>query len=196
MGEQICEENKRNPRMRFKAAVRAVGYFTRQASLARTNSDYSDVPVEDVLAVPELLFNAEEEVVLNWRKGNLLGNGAFGEVFMGLDEDIGALLAAFDHPNIVRYLGAQQEQHKLFILMEYMPGGSLETLLKRFGAFTERMTRRYLRQILCGLSYLHSVGVVHRDIKGANILLSSDGLVKLADFGASKRIECVMNASG
>ena len=139
-------------RLRFKAAVRAVGYFTRQASLARTNSDYSDVPVEDVLAVPELLFNAEEEVVLNWRKGNLLGNGAFGEVFMGLDEDIGALiaakqievpsmkqsheqrkwirslkqeialLAAFDHPNIVRYLGAQQEQHKLFILMEYMPG--------------------------------------------------------------------------
>lgn len=49
--------------------------------------------------------------------------------------------------------------------------------------------KAYTRQILCGLDYLHTHGIMHRDIKGANILVDNSGFVKLADFGASKRIE-------
>ena len=57
------------------------------------------------------------------------------------------------------------------------------------GRFNEAIIKIYTRQILTGLEYLHSHGIMHRDIKGANILVDNTGLVKLADFGASKKIE-------
>jgi len=80
--------------------------------------------------------------------------------------------------------------------MEYMPGGSIEAMVTRFGAFPEKMCRGYTRQILVGLAYLHAKSIAHRDIKGANILLNNDGTVKLADFGSSKRIEKLFKRSG
>ncbi len=57
------------------------------------------------------------------------------------------------------------------------------------GSFKESVIRVYTRQILLGLEYLHHRGIMHRDIKGANILVDTTGLVKVADFGASKQIE-------
>ena len=59
----------------------------------------------------------------------------------------------------------------------------------RAGAFKESVVRVYTRQIVLGLEYLHQNKIMHRDIKGANILVDNTGLVKLADFGASKQIE-------
>jgi len=229
INSDVVEEDidrMRHPRFRLQAAGRAVGHFSLRAMSLRKSADDVSEGTSEVEGKAIRVSDGDEEVNVSWRKGNMLGQGAFGEVFLGLDEDSGALmavkqfevptadcsveqqkwikslkleigmLAAFDHPNIVRYIGVQQRDHLLYILMEYMPGGSIEALLRRFGPFKERMTRHYLRQILSGLGYLHAAGVVHRDIKGANILLSSDGAVKLADFGASKRIECVMTNSG
>eukprot|EP00760_Papus_ankaliazontas_P033008 PhM_4_TR6131/c3_g1_i1/m.55767 len=72
--------------------------------------------------------------------------------------------------------------------MEYVPGGSIESLVRRFGRLHDRIVRMYTRQILVGLEYLHRHGVLHRDIKGGNILVTDRGVVKLADFGCSKRI--------
>ncbi len=81
--------------------------------------------------------------------------------------------------------------------MEYMPGGSVKDQLKAYGALTENVTRKYTRQILEGVSYLHSNMIVHRDIKGANILRDSAGNVKLGDFGASKRLQTIcMSGTG
>lgn len=68
---------------------------------------------------------------------------------------------------------------------EFVPGGSISSLLKRFGAFSEDIVRKYSRDIVKGLSYLHKHGVIHRDIKGANLLVIQSGEVKLADFGCS-----------
>jgi serine/threonine protein kinase len=77
--------------------------------------------------------------------------------------------------------------------LEYVPGGSIASLLKKFGAFSETVTKKYTYQILRGLEYLHGHQIMHRDIKGANILADDLGACKLADFGASVLIENLSN---
>lgn len=113
--------------------------------------------------------------------------------------DIEDLLGEIDvmrhlqHPNIVMYLGAvvdsTNNSPSLLIFQEWVSRGSLAALLKDTGPFSLPMVRNFTRQILIGLAYLHEMRIVHRDIKGGNILVHNEGLVKLADFGASKRIE-------
>ncbi|XP_029363427.1 mitogen-activated protein kinase kinase kinase 3 isoform X2 [Echeneis naucrates] len=164
---------------------------------------------------------------VTWRQGKLLGQGAFGRVYLCYDVDTGRELAAkqvqFDpdspetskevsaleceiqllknlhHERIVQYYGCLRDHNErtLTIFMEYMPGGSVKDQLKAYGALTENVTRKYTRQILEGMSYLHSNMIVHRDIKGANILRDSAGNVKLGDFGASKRLQTIcMSGTG
>ncbi|CAA7053275.1 unnamed protein product [Microthlaspi erraticum] len=164
---------------------------------------------------------------ISWRKGQLIGRGAFGTVYMGMNLDSGELLAVkqvliaancaskektqshiqeleeevkllknLSHPNIVRYLGTVREDDTLNILLEFVPGGSISSLLEKFGPFPESVVRRYTRQLLFGLEYLHSHAIMHRDIKGANILVDNKGCIKLADFGASKQVAELATISG
>jgi serine/threonine protein kinase len=72
--------------------------------------------------------------------------------------------------------------------MEYIPGGCLTKLIEEYGTLDEKLIKIYLKQILNGLNYLHKKGIVHRDLKSANILLDSNGCVKLADFNCAGRI--------
>ena len=73
--------------------------------------------------------------------------------------------------------------------MEYMPGGSLQSLLRQYGAFDEGIIRNFTKQLLEGLDYLHSNHVIHADLKGANILFDGKEHIKLSDFGAARYIE-------
>eukprot|EP01097_Dermamoeba_algensis_P011313 TRINITY_DN874_c0_g1_i1.p1 TRINITY_DN874_c0_g1~~TRINITY_DN874_c0_g1_i1.p1 ORF type:complete len:225 (-),score=14.22 TRINITY_DN874_c0_g1_i1:472-1146(-) len=98
------------------------------------------------------------------------------------------ILSTLRHDNIVQYYGACFEKKTLQIFLEYVPGGSIASLLIKFGPLNEQVIAAYTRQILLGLVYLHKHKILHRDIKGANILVDNNGVVKLADFGASKRI--------
>ncbi|KAG5188435.1 kinase-like domain-containing protein [Tribonema minus] len=98
-----------------------------------------------------------------WKLGPCIGRGAFGQVHMGLDQMTGELIA------------------------EWVPGGSICSILQNFGPFTERITRCYAHQILQGIMYLHSCGIVHHDLKGDNVLVSTSGVVKIADFGTSEQ---------
>eukprot|EP01041_Mallomonas_annulata_P007685 gene7685-15732_t len=123
-----------------------------------------------------------------WRLGEKIGSGSFGDVFQGMN-DKGKLFA-------VKRLQMGGKKADLISLVDeidlmrpWIPGGSVAHLLKRFGPFEVGVVRRYTMQILCGLQYLHSHNIVHRDIKGGNILIDDDGTVKLADFGASTVIE-------
>ncbi|KAJ5908448.1 Protein kinase byr2 [Penicillium taxi] len=99
------------------------------------------------------------------------------------------LLQGMHHPNIVQYLGTSADDQFLNIFLEYVPGGSIATMLKQYNTFQEPLVKNFVRQILAGLSYLHSCDIIHRDIKGANILVDNKGGVKISDFGISKRVE-------
>ncbi|CAK8570973.1 unnamed protein product [Lathyrus sativus] len=93
-------------------------------------------------------------------------------------------------------LGTVREEDTLNILLEFVPGGSISSLLGKLGAFPEAVIRTYTKQILLGLEYLYKNGIMHRDIKGANILVDNKGCIKLADFGASKQVVELATMSG
>jgi serine/threonine protein kinase len=112
-----------------------------------------------------------------------------------------SVLQSLKHTNIVQYLGTAVEGSCLNIFLEYVPGGSIASLIKKFTTMPEEglhesLVRNYTKQILSGLQYLHSNQIIHRDIKGANILVDDKGVIKLADFGASKKIEEIVAQAG
>ncbi|XP_053700908.1 mitogen-activated protein kinase kinase kinase kinase 5 isoform X3 [Synchiropus splendidus] len=92
------------------------------------------------------------------------------------------------HHNIVAYFGSYLCREKLWICMEYCGGGSLQDIYHVTGPLSELQIAYVCRETIQGLGYLHSKGKMHRDIKGANILLTDDGDVKLADFGVAAKI--------
>ena len=93
-----------------------------------------------------------------------------------------------NHPNIIKYIFSEQIGNYYFLYLEYIPGGSIKNLVQQFGGFNERLIRKYTKQILIGLKYLHDNKIIHRDVKCANILIGDNGMIKLTDFGCSKKI--------
>uniref|UniRef100_A0A8D2AHJ2 Mitogen-activated protein kinase kinase kinase 19 n=1 Tax=Sciurus vulgaris TaxID=55149 RepID=A0A8D2AHJ2_SCIVU len=98
------------------------------------------------------------------------------------------LLKALKHVNIVAYLGTCLEENIVSIFMEFVPGGSISSIINRFGPLPEMVFCKYTKQILQGVAYLHENCVVHRDIKGNNVMLMPTGIIKLIDFGCAKRL--------
>lgn len=176
------------------------------------------------LIVQDSLTDGIKGRLRRWKAGEMLGVGSYAQVFKAFDLESGELFAVkriLFNPNniaqtkyikdleaevsilqsahnehVVRYLGSEVIQDNFCIYLEYLPGGSLSKLLYNLGALSEITIRAYLIQILKGLVYLHNKGVIHRDIKGANILLDSKGKLKLSDFGCSKQYQSVDAESG
>uniref|UniRef100_A0A3P8WYC7 Mitogen-activated protein kinase kinase kinase 19 n=1 Tax=Cynoglossus semilaevis TaxID=244447 RepID=A0A3P8WYC7_CYNSE len=162
---------------------------------------------------------ADSENSITWTKGEMLGRGAYGTVYCGLtnqgqliavkqvsldtsnpkdakgeysrlQEEV-ELLKTLRHINIVGFLGTSLYQHVVSIFMEYVPGGSIASILHRFGPLPERVLALYTQQILEGVAFLHLNRVIHRDLKGNNVMLMPTGVIKLIDFGCARRLSYV-----
>ncbi|CUG89578.1 protein kinase, putative [Bodo saltans] len=96
-----------------------------------------------------------------------------------------SLLSQLVHPNIVQYHTSTIMSNYLFIMMEFMSGGTLTRMVQMFGSLPETVVRRFSKDILEGLKFLHSKNIVHRDINPNNVLLTLDGTCKISDFGAA-----------
>ncbi|BFZ62809.1 Serine/threonine-protein kinase 25 [Saitoella coloradoensis] len=154
---------------------------------------------------PEEIYTREEKI----------GSGSFGSVYKGFDnrsrrpvaikiidletaedevDDIMleiSILSQMNSPHVTKYYGSYLKGTKLWIVMEYCSGGSCSDLMKA-GSPSEEHIAIIIREILLGLVYLHAENKLHRDIKAANILLTSQGHVKLADFGVSGQLTATM----
>ncbi|KAL8128158.1 mitogen-activated protein kinase kinase kinase 5-like [Apium graveolens] len=152
-----------------------------------------------------------------WQKEKLIGRGTYGSVYIAINRNDGAMCAMkevdvvsydsksaecikqleqeikvlqqLDHPNIVQYLGSEIIEDRFCIYLEYVHPGSVNSYVREHcGSITESVVRSFTRHILSGLAYLHSTNTIHRDIKGANLLVNASGVVKLADFGLAKHL--------
>ncbi len=160
--------------------------------------------------------NFENIKIRHFKLGNLIGQGSYGKVYEALDEERGQLIAVkildktrlnninnsitkieseieilskLHHKNIVKYYGSSQSKNHLQIYFEYCENGSIEKMLKNYKNFPEKIIQKYTKEMLEGLEYLHAHGIIHRDIKGGNILVDRNGICKLSDFGVSKKIK-------
>ncbi|KAL1917406.1 uncharacterized protein VTP21DRAFT_3799 [Calcarisporiella thermophila] len=143
--------------------------------------------------------------------GQSLGKGKFGRVYVAKEKESGFIVALkvlfrseleqsnirdqlkreieiqahLRHPNILRLYGYFNDDHRVFLILEYGAKGEVYKILKKHGRFSERRSARYIAQIASALAYLHRKEVIHRDIKPENLLIDAKGNIKLADFGWS-----------
>eukprot|EP00796_Vickermania_ingenoplastis_P003396 gene3396-biopygen2123 len=153
------------------------------------------------------------------RKEKLIGTGSYGEawlverpsdggVFVAKSMDLGKMtpkdksyayseikcLASCNHPNIIQYIEDHEENDHLLIVMEFADSGDLDRQIKNraadsFRYFQEHEALFLFLQLCLSVDHIHSHSMLHRDIKGANILLTSTGLIKLGDFGFSHQYD-------
>jgi eukaryotic-like serine/threonine-protein kinase len=140
-----------------------------------------------------------------------LGSGGFGTVYLAEDTWIDKkvalkvphkqnldfselvreprLLATLNHPNVVTVLTAERQNNTFFIVMEYVPGDTLEQIIEREGALDLSRALDYTCQICNAMDHAHRQGVLHRDLRPGNVLVTERGMIKVADFGTSRYLE-------
>jgi serine/threonine-protein kinase len=140
-----------------------------------------------------------------------LGSGGFGSVYLAEDTwidkkvaikvphrqnlDFGELvheprlLASLSHPNIVTVLTAEKQDDVFFIVMEYVQGDTLEAVIEREGTLDLAQALDYTCQICNAMDHAHKQGIIHRDLRPGNVLVTDTGMVKVADFGTSRFLE-------
>ena len=151
------------------------------------------------------------QTIGKYRIDSSLGSGGFGSVYLAEDTFIGKkvaikvphkqlgnieemakeprLLASLGHPNIVTVLTAEKQDDIFFIVMEYVEGETLEAILAREGALSLTRALDFTCQICNAIDHAHKVGILHRDIRPGNMLVTPTGMLKVTDFGTSRFLE-------
>lgn len=157
------------------------------------------------------------QVIGKYRIDSALGSGGFGSVYLAEDTWIGKkvalkvphkqlgnieemakeprLLASLGHPNIVTVLTAEKQDDIFFIVMEYVEGETLEAILAREGTLPLARALDFTCQICNAIDHAHKVGILHRDIRPGNMLVTPKGLLKVTDFGTSRFLEAMAHGT-
>ncbi|SCV68687.1 BQ2448_808 [Microbotryum intermedium] len=196
-----------NPSLSRKSTLSSVNI---EAASSRFSSDGSMDGRPTRIARTKLVLRENGRPTLTYQMGECIGKGQFGSVYRALnlnsgrvvavkrislagktDEEIEqlssevAMLQRLEHSSVVKYEGLVKTDHYLNLVLEYVENGSLQKTIKHFGELPEPLVASYVVKILEGLEYLHSMLVVHCDLKAANILSTKHGNIKLSDFGTS-----------
>ncbi|XP_078444875.1 protein kinase superfamily protein isoform X2 [Wolffia australiana] len=115
------------------------------------------------------------------RKADMIRKNAVESIIAERD-----ILISVQNPFVVRFFYSFTSRENLYLVMEYLNGGDLYSLLRNLGCLDESVARIYIAEVVLALEYLHSLHVVHRDLKPDNLLIAHDGHIKLTDFGLSK----------
>ncbi|XP_059640675.1 probable serine/threonine protein kinase IREH1 isoform X2 [Cornus florida] len=144
-----------------------------------------DAPLEDdvvrSLRTSPIHSNKDRTSIDDFEIIKPISRGAFGRVFLAKKRTTGDLFAIK-----VRFFYSFTCRENLYLVMEYLNGGDLYSLLRNLGCLDEDVARVYIAEVVLALEYLHSLRVVHRDLKPDNLLIAHDGHIKLTDFGLSK----------
>ncbi|GAB0094149.1 mitogen-activated protein kinase kinase kinase 4 [Sergentomyia squamirostris] len=161
-------------------------------------------------------------VTFRWHRGIKIGQGRFGKVYTAVNNSTGELMAmkeitiqpgenrairrvaeelkifeGITHKHLVKYYGVEIHREELLIFMELCSEGTLESLVEMSGGLYESLTRRFTAQLLSAVGELHKHGIVHRDVKTANIFLTNgSNCLKLGDFGSAAKLQTHVTVPG
>nr|XP_043616368.1 probable serine/threonine protein kinase IRE [Erigeron canadensis] len=182
------------------------------SNMANEDSSVEDDAVRSLRASPVNTFSKDRTSIEDFEIIKPISRGAFGRVFLAKKRATGdvfaikvlkkadmirknaveSILAERDilisvrNPFVVRFFYSFTCKENLYLVMEFLNGGDLFSLLRTLGCLAEDMARVYIAELVLALEYLHSLNIIHRDLKPDNLLIGPDGHIKLSDFGLSK----------
>lgn len=173
---------------------------------------YEVTTLDDSAMYPRRQVENAQRSISDYQLIRIIGTGTFGKVYLALRDDKSYalkmlhkkkiielkqivhikneknILAGVQHPFIVNLVEAFQDRLNLYLVFEFVQGGEIFRLLRKENIFPNDVALFYIAEITLALQYLHQRQIAYRDLKPENLLIGSDGHLKITDFGFAKKI--------